>query len=87
AGEISYIDMPFDGDELTEASRKVVALQEKLVGSQARPYYLVMDPSDRRVLGRHTLSLLDQEAKLLVFLGEARKAWQRRHEKIVKKPR
>lgn len=59
-------------DEFTPEALEVRELEQKLVGHLAIPYYIVMDPSNEKVLLTHELRLVDQEEKLLEFLEEGR---------------
>ena len=70
-----YVEARLHNDEfkegtntLTDRAVAIRELQEELVGHFALPYYMVMDPETREILGEHTLALIDQEAKLLDFL-------------------
>lgn len=55
-------------DDFTERALKIRELEKEMVGHFTLPYYILMDPTDRQVLGEHVLALTHQEAKLLEFL-------------------
>ena len=57
-----------------EIQKAVQALQDELAGSRATPYYLVLEPQSRRILGRFPgpdIPPIGNGTKFLEFLNKA----------------